>query len=211
MNALPSPSPASADLPYSEACERNRAPILDVLKRVFADRRAVLEIGSGTGQHAASLAAGLPHLLWQPSDVAANLGGIRAWVEHCGAANLSQPATLDVDDDPWPALAADAVFSANTAHIMSWRQVEKMIAAIGRLLPPGGLFCLYGPFNRAGCATSVSNQRFDAILRARDPRSGLRGREDIARLAAAAGMDQTEDIAMPSNNSILVFRRGGTL
>jgi SAM-dependent methyltransferase len=202
-----SESGLTAERPYSEACERNRAPILDVLKRIFADRKVVLEIGSGTGQHAASFAPQLPHLVWQPSDVPENLPGIRAWVAHSGAVNLKQPIALDMDDEAWPEVVADAVFSANTAHIMSWPQVEKFVAGVGRLLPTGGVFCLYGPFNRAGDFTSDSNRRFDDMLRARDPQSGLRGREDIVRLAAVAGMTQIEDIAMPSNNSILVFRR----
>ncbi|MSQ73621.1 MAG: DUF938 domain-containing protein [Betaproteobacteria bacterium] len=198
---------AVAARPYSEACERNRGPILDVLRRVFADRLAVLEIGSGTGQHAAGFAAELPHLVWQPSDVLANLGGIRAWTADCAAANLRQPLLLDLDDDRWPPYSADAVFSANTAHIMSWVQVEKMVAGVGRLLPQDGVFCLYGPFNRGGQYTSGSNQRFDEMLRARDPLSGLRDREDIAQLAVAAGMGLEEDVGMPSNNSILFFRR----
>jgi len=197
----------AVEKPYSEACERNRAPILEVLRRVFADRTRVLEIGSGTGQHAASFAPALPHLAWQPSDLPQHLAGIRAWVRHSGAGNLAEPIALDMDDDPWPALAADAVFSANTAHIMAWIQVEKMVAGVGLLLPPGGVFCLYGPFNRAGRHTADSNRRFDGMLRARDPLSGLRGCEEIAGLAATAGMRQAEDIAMPSNNSMLVFRR----
>ena len=117
---------------FSEACERNREPILAVLKRVFADRHRVLEIGSGTGQHAAYFAPELPHLVWQPSDVAANRPGIREWFA------ATQPLELDVDR-AFPAVDADAVFSANTAHIMSWPQVERMFAGIGRLLPGGGV------------------------------------------------------------------------
>lgn len=185
--------------PYSEASERNRAPILAILKRVFADRKRVLEIGSGTGQHAAYFAPELPHLVWQASDVAENLPGVRAWV--------SDPPPIELDvGGVWPALAIDAVFSANTCHIMSWPQVESLFAGVGRLLPPGGVFALYGPFNYHGEHTSDSNARFDAMLRSRDPASGLRDFDDIAALAKRAGLILLEDNAMPANNRLLVWR-----
>ena len=184
--------------PLSEACERNRAPILAILKRVFADRRHVLEIGSGTGQHAAYFAPELPHLVWQASDVAENLPGIREWV--------ANPIELDVDKK-WPVIEVDAVFSANTCHIMSWPQVERLFAGVGRLLPPRGVFALYGPFNYRGKHTSESNARFDAMLRARDPASGLREFEDVDKLARAAGLSLQEDNAMPANNRLLVFQK----
>ena len=184
--------------PFSEASERNRAPILAVLKRVFADRRRVLEIGSGTGQHAAYFAPELPHLVWQASDVAENLPGIREWVPNA--------IELDVDKE-WPQIEADAVFSANTCHIMSWPQVEKLFMEVGRLLPAGGLFALYGPFNYHGKHTSESNARFDAMLRARDPASGLRDFEAIDALARKAGMTLAEDNAMPANNRLIVWTR----
>jgi SAM-dependent methyltransferase len=185
--------------PFSEASERNRAPILPILKRVFKDRKHVLEIGSGTGQHAAYFAPELPHLVWQASDVAENLPGIREWV--------SDPAPIELDvDKEWPQVDADAVFSANTCHIMSWPQVEKLFAGVGRILRPSGVFALYGPFNYGGKHTSESNARFDAMLRARDPASGLRNFEDICRLAEAAGLSLQEDNAMPANNRLLVWR-----
>jgi SAM-dependent methyltransferase len=187
---------------FSEASERNREPILAVLKRVFADRRRVLEIGSGTGQHAAYFAPELPHLVWQPSDVAANLPGIREWVA------APPPLELDVER-PFPAVDADAVFSANTSHIMSWPQVEKMFAGIGALLPQGGVFALYGPFNYGGRHTSESNARFDEMLRKRDPASGLRDAEAVVSLARRHGLALSEDNAMPANNRLLVFRRQG--
>jgi SAM-dependent methyltransferase len=185
--------------PYSEASERNRAPILAILKRVFADRKRVLEIGSGTGQHAAYFAPELPHLVWQASDVAENLPGIREWV--------SDPPPIELDvSGVWPALAIDAVFSANTCHIMSWPQVQKLFAGVGRLLPPGGVFALYGPFNYHGKHTSESNARFDAMLRTRDPASGLRDFDDIGALAKRAGLILVEDNTMPANNRLLVWR-----
>jgi cyclopropane fatty-acyl-phospholipid synthase-like methyltransferase len=183
--------------PYAEACDRNRDPILAVLKRVFRDRRAVLEIGSGTGQHAAYFAPELPHLTWQPSDVAEHLEGIRMW----GV----EPIELDVDK-PWPSVKADAVFSANTAHIMSWPQVERMFEGVGRLLPAGGLFALYGPFHYGRRRTSQSNARFDAMLRGRDPTSGVRNFEDIDRLASRCGLALLEDNAMPANNRLLAWK-----
>jgi cyclopropane fatty-acyl-phospholipid synthase-like methyltransferase len=182
--------------PYSEACERNRDPILSVLKRVFKNSHCVLEIGSGTGQHAAYFAAELPHLTWQPSDVAEHLAGIRMWDV--------EPIELDVDK-PWPAVNADAVFSANTAHIMSWPQVERLFEGVARILPPGGLFALYGPFNYAGQYTSESNARFDRMLRREDPQSGVRDFEDIEALGRRCGLAVEEGNAMPANNRLLVF------
>ena len=184
--------------PYSDACERNRKPILEVLRRVFAKSRHVLEIGSGTGQHAAYFAPELPHLVWQASDVAEHLPGIRQWVTN------PPPIELDVERE-WPKLNADAVFSANTCHIMSWPQVERMFTGIGRLAPE--VFALYGPFNYNGRHTSESNARFDAMLRRNDPASGLRDFERISELAEKAGLRLQEDNAMPANNRLLVFRK----
>jgi hypothetical protein len=191
--------------PYSEACERNRAPILDVLKRVFAERRFVLEIGSGTGQHAAYFAPALPHLVWQPSDVPEHLEGIRQWVDERAAPNLRPPLALDIDRE-WPQVDADAVFSANTCHIMSWPQVERMFAGIARM-DSVQAFCLYGPFNYGGRPTSGSNARFDAMLRARDPASGLRDYEAVTALARRCALTPKEDNPMPANNRLLVFER----
>ena len=185
--------------PYSEASERNRAPILAVLKRIFIDRKIVLEIGSGTGQHAAYFAPELAHLRWQASDVAANLPDVRQW--------FADAIELDVEGD-WPQLEADAAFSANTAHIMSWPQVEKMFKGVARLLPRSGVFALYGPFNYGGKHTSESNARFDAMLRGRDPASGLRDFEKVKALAETCGLPLVEDNPMPANNRLLVFVRG---
>jgi len=191
---------------FSDACERNREPILAILRRVFADRAGVLEIGSGTGQHAAYFAPALPHLAWQPSDVATNLPSIRIWREEAQAPRLLEPIELDVDR-PFPQVDADAVFSANTCHIMSWQQVEKMFAGVGATLPPAGVFVLYGPFHYGGKATSPSNAEFDAWLRGRDPASGVRDFEDLRDLAARRGLALEEDHAMPANNRLLVFHK----
>jgi SAM-dependent methyltransferase len=192
--------------PYSEACERNRETILAVLERVFADRRRVLEIGSGTGQHAVAFAAAMPELVWQPSDIPAHLDGIRAWTEDAALANLREPIALDVDVDPWPVAAFDAAFSANTAHIMSAPQVERLLARAARALERGGVFALYGPFNYGGRYTSGSNERFDASLRARDPASGIRDFEWVDSRARHEGFVLLEDNAMPANNRLLVWR-----
>ena len=183
--------------PFSEACERNREPILAILERVFRQAGKVLEIGSGTGQHAAYFSAALPHLVWQASDRAENLPGIRQW--------RADPIELDVDGE-WPDIAADAAFTANTCHIMSWPQVERMFAAIGRIASMR-TFCLYGPFNYGASHTSESNARFDAMLRGRDPASGLRDFEKIIELGRKAGLRLVEDNPMPANNRLLVFAR----
>jgi hypothetical protein len=168
-----------------------------VLKRVLRERKKLLEIGSGTGQHAAYFAAELPHLAWQASDVAGNLPGIREW----GV----EPLELDVAGE-WPPVEADAVFSANTCHIMSWSQVERLFAGVGAM-GTVKTFCLYGPFNYGGRPTSDSNARFDAMLRGRDPASGLRDVEKIIELARQAGLRLAEDNPMPANNRLLVFAR----
>ncbi len=177
-----------------------------MLEGVFAGRSRVLEIGSGTGQHAAFLAPRLPHLVWQPSDRAENLPGILAWVEDARAGNLLAPIELDVDH-AWPDIEADAVFSANTCHIMSWAQVRKLFAGVARLLPPDGVFALYGPFLYADRPTVESNLRFDAMLRARDPASGLRDCAAVAALGKENGMALAADHPMPANNRLLVFHR----
>ena len=191
---------------FSDPYERNRDPILAVLRRVFADRRAVLEIGSGTGQHAAYFAPALAHLSWQPSDVAENLPSIRAWREEAQTPRLLEPIELDVDR-PFPALEADAVFTANTLHIVSWPQVERMVAGIGASLPAGGVLAIYGPFNYGGRYTAPSNAEFDAWLRGREPKSGLRDAEAVIALAKRHGLVLEEDNAMPANNHLLVFRK----
>ncbi|MBS0294138.1 MAG: DUF938 domain-containing protein [Proteobacteria bacterium] len=196
-----------ADLPFSQACENNQSPILAVLAQAFADRRHVLEIGSGTGQHGVHFAPCLPHLVWQTSDLAANHAAINAWQAAYPAPNLRAPLLLDLTSSDWPDGAFDAVFSANTAHIMAWPLVVRLFAMAGSHLPEGGVLALYGPFNYGGTFTSDSNRAFDAWLRARDPASGIRHFEDIATLAATHGLVLAHDHAMPANNRLLVFRR----
>ena len=193
--------------PFAESCEENKRPILAVLEQAFADCREILEIGSGTGQHAVFFAARLPHLVWQTSDLREHHAGIRAWLTEAGLPNLRPPIALDVARDPWPDSRYDGVFSANTSHIMHWHEVEAMFAGVGRVLAPGGHFCLYGPFNLDGRYTSESNARFDAWLRARDPGSGLRDLEALDRLAHAAGLALSANHPMPANNRTLVWTR----
>ncbi|WP_457666936.1 DUF938 domain-containing protein [Thiolapillus sp.] len=195
--------------PYAESCDQNRDPILDVLRPLLASCSTVLEIGSGTGQHAVYFSRHMPHLHWQPSDRGENMPGIHLWREEAGLANLEAPVELDVTQKTWPAIGADAVFSANTAHIMSWPQVKAMIEGIGQLLPDQGLFLLYGPFNYDGQYTSDSNRRFDGWLKARDPLSGIRDFTALDVLATQAGMYLQDDIAMPANNRILCWRKSG--
>lgn len=196
----------SADKPYSAACERNRQPILSVLREHFADRRHVLEIGSGTGQHAVHFAALLPHLQWQTSDVAENLPGIRAWLNEAGLSNTPAPILLDVNRE-FADLAADAVFSANTLHIMKWDEVERLFAGLNRLCAADVIVAIYGPFNYGGRFTSESNAAFDTALKTRDSRMGIRDFEAVDRLASGAGLTLQADVAMPANNRTLVWRR----
>lgn len=193
--------------PFAESCEQNKQPILTVLHTEFMAAKQVLEIGSGTGQHAVFFARKLPHLIWQTSDVTANHPGIQAWIDDEEPDNVRPPLALSVVSNPWPRRKFDAVFSANTAHIMNWPEVEAMFAGIGRVLLPGGRFCLYGPFNVEGRFTAPSNARFDTWLKQRNPHSGIRDMAALDRLATAAGLVRSADHAMPANNCILVWQK----
>ena len=193
--------------PHSPACDRNRDPILAVLNEHFAECRRVLEIGSGTGQHAVYFAAAMPQLTWQCSDVAENLPGIRMWLEDAQLANTPSPIELDVDG-AWPQARFDGVFSANTLHIMGWAQVEACFAHLPAVLADAATVAVYGPFNYGGAYTSRSNREFDAWLKARDPNSGIRDFEAVDALARAIGLRLIADVGMPANNRTLVWRRG---
>lgn len=196
------------DKPYSPACERNREPILGVLRQHFAERRHVLEIGSGTGQHAVHFAAGMPWLTWQCSDMADNLLGIRTWLDDAGLANTPAPLALDVQTGPWPARRFDAAFSANTLHIMGWPAVQDFFRGLDATLAADATLVIYGPFNDDGAYTSDSNRAFDGWLMARDPRSGIRDAAAVDALARAIGLRRVDDVAMPANNRCLIWRRG---
>lgn len=193
--------------PFSPACERNREPILSMLKVVLAGSRTVLEIGSGTGQHAVFFADNLPHLTWQTSDRFENHAGIHAWLQEAGLANALPPLELDVATSSWPDTSFDAVFTANTCHIMAWQEVEAMFAGIGRVLKHGGILCIYGPFNYDGAFTSESNARFDAALRSQASHMGIRDAEAIDSLASRQGLQLEADHEMPANNRLRVWRR----
>ncbi|HEX22711.1 MAG TPA: DUF938 domain-containing protein [Chromatiales bacterium] len=193
--------------PFAESCEQNKHPILTVLREEFAQASEILEIGSGTGQHAVFFAHALPHLHWQTSDCSENHPGILAWLSEDGGSNVHLPLALDVNYDPWPRHLYDGIFSANTVHIMAWTEVEKLFAGVGQVLAPGGRFCLYGPFNRDGKFTSESNARFDVWLKQRDPKSGIRDRAELDGLARKQGLQRVADHEMPANNRILVWRR----
>ncbi len=199
--------PKAMSKPYSQACENNKAPILAVLKTAFSKSRKVLEIGSGTGQHAVYFAENLPHLTWQPSDQVQYLNGVQHWIDDSQLTNISRPITLDVTQSPWPIQQVDGLFSANTLHIMSWSMVEAFFQGISNILANSGVFCVYGPFNYEGSYTSESNANFDSWLKSRDPLSGIRDIESVTKLATLAGLTLVSDNAMPANNRLLVFHK----
>ena len=192
--------------PFSQACENNKQPILQVLSRYLQDGNTVLEIGSGTGQHAVYFSQHLPGLSWQPTDLEMNLAGINQWCDEAAQSNLLKPLVLDIDGN-WPQQRYDAVFSANTAHIVSWQQVQTLFSQIEDVLAEDGFFILYGPFNYDGAYTSESNAKFDQWLKVRDVHSGIRDFEAVNDLANAAGLKLVEDCAMPANNRTLVWQR----
>ncbi len=206
------PGSVPASKPFAPACERNREPILGVLQCWFADRQRVLEIGSGTGQHAVHFAAAMPWLQWQASDRAEHLDGIRAWLDEAALPNTPPPLELDVAHGAWPAArfdaaSFDAAFTANTLHIMGWPEVEAFFAGLQQVLSADAVLAVYGPFNYGGDYTSASNREFDAWLKARDPRSGIRDFEAVDALARGIGLSLIEDNAMPANNRCLVWTR----
>ena len=195
-----------SDKPFAPSCERNQGSILDVLQRHLGGTRRVLEVGSGTGQHAVHFAAAMPHLAWQCSDRADNLPGITQWLDEAALPNTPPAIELDVDG-PWPDARFDAVFTANSLHIMGWPQVEAFFAGVGAAIEPGGLLVVYGPFNYGGAFTSDSNRAFDRWLKDRDPVSGIRDVEAVDALAREIGLALVEDNAMPANNRCLVWSR----
>lgn len=195
-----------SDKPFSAACERNRDPILAVLRDWFADRRRVLEIGSGTGQHAVHFAAALPQLVWQTSERTEHLPGLRAWLDEAALPNTPAPLALDVGE-AWPRESYDAVFSANTLHILSWPEVEMLFAALPAATTLDARLAIYGPFNIGGRHTSDSNAAFDATLKARAAHMGIRDTAAVDVLAGKAGFDLADDLALPANNRLRLWRR----
>ena len=195
-------------LPFSQACENNKDSILNVLREAFADVEQVLEIGSGTGQHACHFATHLPWLKWQPTELQENLAHLLPRCEAYAGNNLLPPRALDVCEDPWPVAIPDAVFSANCLHIMAFPVVEGLFSALGRHAGQGVVFANYGPFNYRGQYTSPSNARFDQWLTAQNPDSAIRDFEEVDRLARSAGLILAADHEMPANNRLLVWTRG---
>ena len=198
------------DKPFALSAERNQAPILDVLKKHFCSARRVLEIGSGTGQHAVYFAPAFPNAVWQTSDVVDNLPGIRMWVDEAQLANLPPPLPLDING-PWPILEPaaryDAAFTANTLHIVSWDEVRKLFAGLNDVLAKNAVLAVYGAFNYGGRFTSDSNRAFDEWLRQRSSASGIRDFEAVDALAKSIGLTLVADYAMPANNHMLVWQR----
>lgn len=196
----------AVEKPHSPSCERNAESILEVLRKHFSERRRVLEIGSGTGQHAVHFAAALPQLTWQSSDRGDYLPGIRAWLDEAHLPNTPPPLEFDVGGD-WPTGRFDAVFSANTLHIMAWREVRQLFARLPTILADDAIVVIYGPFNDAGRYSSDSNATFDQWLKQRGAHMAIRDAEAVDTLADAAGLALMADVAMPANNRCRVWRR----
>ena len=185
---------------FAPSCDRNKDEILAVLQEIFPPSGVVLEIGSGTGQHAVYFAARLPHLIWQPTDLEQNLPSIRAWCAEANQQNLRAPLELDLLCEHWPVATASAVVCINTTHIVSSPGVENLLAGVGRVLAPGGVLYVYGAYRYATRVLEPSNEEFDRWLKARDPASGVRDFEAVNALAQRNGLQLTEDRAMPGNN-----------
>ena len=193
--------------PHAPSCDRNQGPIVEVLRGCFSDRKQVLEVGSGTGQHAVFFAAAMPWLAWQTADMAESLPGIRMWLDEARLPNLPPPLELQAGG-PWPKGPYDAVFSSNTLHIMGWPEVQKLFAALDAVMGPDAVLAVYGPFNYEGRFTSESNAQFDVWLKQRSAASGIRDFEAVNALAESIGLRLLADHAMPANNRTLVWRRG---
>ncbi|WP_206484109.1 DUF938 domain-containing protein [Thalassotalea sp. G2M2-11] len=199
---------------FSQACENNKQPILTVLSQAFATTKTVLEVGSGTGQHAIYFAKHLPHLSWYTSDLPSNHPSINHRIKEAQLSNLHSALSLDLANK-WPqrftqahqAQSLDGIFTANTMHIISWSLVEKFFHQAGKHLAQHGTLCIYGPFNYQGKFTSKSNANFDLWLKERDVNSGIRDIEKINQQAALAGLQLTDDHEMPANNRLLTFSK----
>jgi hypothetical protein len=194
-------------LPFSQSCENNKSWILDVLTRAFADRRQVLEIASGTGQHACHFAANMPWLQWQPTELPENMPALHPRCAAYAGDNILPERALDVCDEPWPVDIPDALFSANSLHIMPWAAVDKLFATLGKAAGGDVVLAVYGPFNYNGHYTSDSNARFDQWLAQKSPDSAIRHFEEVDRLAAAAGFALQGDHEMPANNRLLLWAK----
>lgn len=196
------------EIPFSEACERNKGPILEVLKDVLKPiHKKIVEIGSGTGQHATFFAKELPQVQWTPTEVYHNLPHLNKVVQESGIKNLTPPFKMKVGDDDFPIRTYDVIFTANTFHIMPWKDCKTFIKLMGHRLEEGGLAIIYGPFNYDGQFISKSNEEFNTWLKERDPESGIRNFEDVHNAMEKNGFELVDDYEMPANNSTLVYRR----
>ena len=193
--------------PFSNACEKNQAEICSVLQKLLANKKHVLEIGSGTGQHAVYFAERLPHITWQTSDQDENHDGINQWLDEARLENTRPPISLNVKQKQWPDVPCDSLFSANVVHIMSWANVIHYFDNGSKLLPENGLFILYGPFNYGGKFTSQSNAEFDQWLKSNNPESGVRDFEALDELANKNALRLKHDIEMAANNRILCWEK----
>ena len=193
--------------PFSQACENNKKPILNILRHVFEEKTQVLEIGSGTGQHAVFFARNLPFLTWQTSDLLINHEGINQWIDDNNSLNIRRPLVLDLAIVQPFSDKTDAIFTANTLHIISWNLVQNFFNIVKNNLSENGVLCIYGPFKYQGKYTSESNANFDLWLKSRNELSGIRDFEAIGELATSAGLSLSEDIEMPVNNRILIFKK----
>lgn len=193
--------------PFSQACENNKQAILNILTRAFAKQKHVLEIGSGTGQHAVYFAKKLPFLIWQTSDLSINHPGINQWITDFPSPNIRQPLTIDLTVVQPLVETIDGIFTANTLHIISWPLVQKFFDTVEEYLNTNGTLCIYGPFNYQGKYTSESNANFDLWLKERDVNSAIRDFEAIYQLAKEAGLSLVEDVEMPANNRLLIFNK----
>jgi cyclopropane fatty-acyl-phospholipid synthase-like methyltransferase len=193
--------------PFAESSVENRQPIFNVIEPLLQDCQTLLEIGSGTGQHAVYFSQSLPHLTWQCSDLKHNHAGINMWIDESGLENVKAPIELDTLNSDWPDQSFDAVFSANTVHIMDWNMVQGLFAGLAQVMNVGGRFLLYGPFNYNGQYSSESNARFDQWLKERDPGSGIKDFEKLDQLAKEAGLKLVNDYEMPVNNRLLYWQK----
>ncbi|MDL0433032.1 DUF938 domain-containing protein [Marinobacter sp. TBZ242] len=192
---------------FSQACENNKQPILERIRDTFTSPGTILEIGSGTGQHAVHFASALPHIIWQPSDRPGASGHCLGWISESALANIRPPLELDVASASWPVDSVDGAFSANTAHIMAWEEVQAMFAGLAKRMSSGAPFCLYGPFSYGGKHTSDSNRQFDRHLRLQASHMGIRDMDELLKLAEQVGFRLESDHEMPANNRLLVWRK----
>ena len=193
---------------HAPATGRNSAPIADVLRRELPEEGLVLEIASGTGEHAVFFAREFPQITWQPTDrEASEFASIAAWTEDAGVGNIAEPVVLDASAHDWPVIRADAIVCINMVHISPWEATEGLMRGAGRLLDSGAPLVLYGPYREAGVETAPSNEQFELWLKDRDPRFGLRNIEDVDALAARHGLARTARHEMPANNLTLVYRK----